>query len=308
MSIFKNPKWINFDLYKVKEYQLLDNQLFDEINQRLSKINSDIPEVSIVISAWNEELNIIKCIDSLSKLETSIPFEIIVVNNNSSDNTQLVLDKLKIQSYFQPKQGCGISRQLGQEKANGKYILLADADCYYPKKWLDNMYNYLIKDEIAVVYSRHSFLGNENTKRWKYFLYELGKDIIIELRNIKRPYLNCYGMSMGFLREQGLKEGFVLSNIRGEDGRMCFDLMKYGKVKLVRNRHARVWTSDRNFEKDGNVSKAIYKRILREIDRAKNYFTKPVAHDTKTSQNTEKSKDEYEIEILSKLKNKVKIK
>ncbi|WP_090629082.1 glycosyltransferase [Parapedobacter indicus] len=44
--------------------------------------------VSILITVWNEEVNILNCISSLSALETSIPHEIIVINNNSTDNTQ----------------------------------------------------------------------------------------------------------------------------------------------------------------------------------------------------------------------------
>ncbi|MBK6266528.1 glycosyltransferase family 2 protein [Marivirga sp. S37H4] len=297
-----NPKWINADLLKAHKVSDVSYQFINELKRRIHDSTSNEPKVSVCISAWNEELNIIRCLDSLSRSVTNIPFEVIVVNNNSTDKTQQILDELGVTNYFQAVQGCGVSRQLAQEKAKGEYILLADADCYYPRNWLDKMYQSLMKDNVAVVYSRHSFLGNKNIKRWQYFLYELGKDFIIELRNIKRPYLNTYGMSMGFRRTHGLKEGFVTKNIRGEDGRMCFDLMKYGKVKLVRSKKARVWTSDRNLEKDGSIMKAIQKRVLRELLRMRNYFSTPEPHDTKTSENTEKSSEEYKKTIKSKLK------
>ncbi len=299
-----NPKWINNKLLKAKHLSEISDKTIIDLRKRIEEKVCAKPIVSVCISAWNEELNIIRCLDSLSRTITVVPFEIIVVNNNSTDSTQAVLDKLGVTNYFQQIQGCGVSRQLAQEKAKGEYILLADADCYYPASWLNSMFNHLLKENVSVVYSRHSFLGNENVKRWQYFLYELGKDFIIELRNIKRPYLNTYGMSMGFKKEHGLKEGFVTKNIRGEDGRMCFDLMKYGKVKLVRQKKARVWTSDRNLEKDGSIGKAIQKRIFRELLRMKNYFSAPEPHDTKTSENTERTSEEYKETIKSKIKNR----
>lgn len=303
MHIFNNPRWINETLQSKKSLNVIDDQVITDLKNRLnSVIEVKNPKLSICIAAWNEELNIIKCLDSISQNNASVPYEIIVVNNNSTDRTQEILDKLGVQSYFQPIQGCGVSRQLGQERARGKFILSADADCLYPESWIDTMYTALSKNGTAAVYSRHSFLGDKQIPRWKYFLYEIGKDLIIEMRNFKRPYLSTYGMSFGYVKEWGLKEGFVTRNIRGEDGRLCFDLMKYGKIRLVRSSKARVWTSDRNLEKDGTLGAAIVKRIMRELLRLKNYFTTPEPHDTKTSENTEMSKEEYKNDLKSKFK------
>ncbi|MEM7106955.1 MAG: glycosyltransferase family A protein [Bacteroidota bacterium] len=300
MSVFKNPDWTNRKLYRKTSLEQIDADTLDQLAQRLKKFRHETSSdvcTSICIAAWNEELNIIKCLDSLSRNIVDCKVEIIVVNNNSSDRTQQVLDRLGVQSYFQPIQGCGVSRQLAQVKAKGKYILSADADCLYPKKWVSTMTSALKRKNTVAVYSKHSFLGDREVPRWKYYLYELGKFLITELRDFRRPYLNAYGMSMGYIKELGLKEGYVTRNIRGEDGRLCFDLMKYGNVQLVRSSNARTWTSDRNLEKDGSLSESIYKRILREILRVSNYFTKPEWHDTKTSENTEMSKEDYKKSI-----------
>src|SRR5690606_15011999 len=111
--------------------------IFDSINKKLDKKLSNTPEVSIVIAAWNEEVNILNCISSLSDLQTNIQFEIIVVDNNSTDGTSSTLEKLNVRTLFEKVPGCGPARQLGQESARGRYILLADADCIYPPCWLD---------------------------------------------------------------------------------------------------------------------------------------------------------------------------
>lgn len=301
MLNLKNPKWINQTLLAYQSLDQVPDHIFDSIKKRLKFVISDKPEITVCIAAWNEELNILKCLDSLSWSVSKVPFDIVVVNNNSTDRTQLVLDRLGVQSYMQPIQGCGAARELGQQKAKGTYILLGDADCLYPQTWINHMYKNLRKKRVVAAYSKHAFIGDDVVPRWQYGLYELGKRAILETRNIKRPYLNAYGMSLGYIKELGLKEGFVNRNIRGEDGRLCFDLMKYGKIKFVRSRKTVVWTKERNFAADGGFSGAVQKRILLELVRFREYFKKPPAHDTKTSENLDLSSDEYKKMLKSKL-------
>jgi glycosyltransferase involved in cell wall biosynthesis len=261
----------------------------EEIRSRLKNVISDKPLVTVIIAAWNEELNLISCLDSLSKSTTDFPFDIIVVNNNSTDRTQQVLDRLGIQSYFQPEQGVGPSRQLGQQHAKGKYILSADADCVYPSKWINMMTKELTEKGTVFVYGRFSYLSDKNHSRLKLSFYEWARDIMSELRHVKRPYLNAYGISLGYIKEYGEKEGYLNKHMRGFDGRLCFDLMKYGKVAIIRSGDARAWTGTRAIERDGSFFTATMKRVLREFARFDNYFTKAKPHNTKESQNADYS-------------------
>ncbi|MEX1203099.1 MAG: hypothetical protein WEA59_07645, partial [Ferruginibacter sp.] len=87
-----------------------------------------------------------------------------------------------------------------------------------------------------------------------------------------RPFLNSYGMSMGFIREYGLKEGFYMNNTHGEDGRMCYDLMKYGKVKQIRSNRNRVWTGVRTLKKGGSFGEVLRSRIIKEVKRFSIYL------------------------------------
>lgn len=272
MYIFNNPKWITSFEYQYSNYEDIPQHVFDDINYRLLKIQSEKPLASIIVSAWNEEVDILKTVGSLSNTQTDIPLEIIVVNNNSTDNTQLTLDRLAIRNYFQPIQGWGPGRQMGMENARGKYILMADSDCIYPDCWVDNMVAGLLTPEVVSVYGRYSFISEKGFSRWKLTILEAFKDFIAEIRQVKRPFLNSYGMSMGFVKEYGLKEGFYMNNTHGEDGRMCYDLMKYGKVKQIRSSNNRVWTGVRTLKKSGSFGQVMVKRILKEIKRFSIYF------------------------------------
>lgn len=285
MNIFKNPSWIYSHQFEFRSFSLITEDSFTSVNRKLTRHQSDSPVVSIVIAAWNEELNILSCISSLASMTTNIPFEIIVVDNNSTDNTSKVLHKLNIRSLFEAKQGCGPARERGQAHAKGQYILLADADCIYPTRWLDEMMSQLNKPGTACVYGRYSFISEGGFPRWKLFLLEKMKDSIALIRHYKRPYLNAFGISMGYVREFGLKAGYIDHNTRGDDGRLCFDLMKFGKVRQVLSARARPWTRPRTLQRDGNFEKALLSRIKIELRRLPSLLSAHPPHDTKISKN-----------------------
>lgn len=285
MNIFNNPKWIEQFKYPYNSYAEIPQEVFDDINKGLDRLACSEPLVSIIISAWNEEVDILKTVGSFSKLESKYPVEIIVVNNNSTDNTQNTLNRLHIRNFFQPIQGWGPGRQMGMENAAGKYILLGDSDCIYPPCWVDHMIDVLKADGVVSVYGRYSFISEPGFKRWQLSILETCKDIMVEIRHIKRPFLNSYGMSMGFIKEYGLKEGFYMNKTHGEDGRMAYDLMKYGKIRQVRSNENRVWTGVRTLRKNGSFGKVLTTRIAKEVKRFSIYFnTKMKYHPTKDRQ------------------------
>lgn len=285
MNLFSNPSWLNQHNYSYESLDQVPQSVFDTINARLLKHETNAPVVSVIIAAYNEEVNLIRCVSSLSAFDTNIPYEIIVVNNNSTDRTQEVIDGLRIRGLFQPIQGCGPARQMGQEAARGEFVLMADADCLYPANWLNNMVAKLRHPGVSCVYGRYSFIGTPDIPRWQLTIHETLRDIVAEIRHVKRPYLNAFGMSMGYVTKAGLAAGFVMKDIRGEDGRLCFDLMQHGRVMAMRTRSARVWTGPRSLQRDGTLVQALWGRIGNELRNLLSYLTPHPPHDTKTSEN-----------------------
>ncbi|QNF32352.1 glycosyltransferase family 2 protein [Adhaeribacter swui] len=285
MRILNNPGWLNQFEYPYENFEEIPETVFEKINTDLDRAQSQEPLVSVVITAWNEEVNILRCVASLSRMKTKHPFEIIVVNNNSTDKTQDTLNKLRVKSFMERTQGAGPARQLGQEKASGKYILTADADCFYPTCWIDEMMKVLQQPNVVCVYGRYSFISEPGFPRWKLAILESMKDMIAEVRHIKRPYFNAFGISMGYVKEYGLKIGFIKINRRGEDGQLCLDLMQYGKVKQVRSNAARAWTGTRTLQRSGNFFQALNSRISHEIGRFFNNFHSRLPKEKEVSKN-----------------------
>lgn len=91
------------------------------------------PEVSIVLPCFNEEEAIGDCIKKIKEVlnRENIDGEIIVVDNNSTDNSKAIASKLGARVLFQPVQGYGAAYLMGIGQARGKYIVIGDADDSY---------------------------------------------------------------------------------------------------------------------------------------------------------------------------------
>jgi len=285
MHFLKLPSWVKEHEYPYEKFEDIPKEVFAKINAGLDQLQSKEPLMTILIAAYNEEVNLLRCISSLSRQQTNIPFDIIVINNNSKDKTQETINKLHLKSMFQPIQGCGPARQIGQEQALGKYILIADADCIYPSAWINEMMKVLQRPNTACVYGRYSFIEEPGYPRWQLFFFEKMKDLAADIKQIKRPYLNVYGISMGYVKEYGLKAGYIMHNTRGDDGRLAFDMMPYGKIRPVKSSQARVWTGARTLQRDGSLFNALTKRIRTEALSFPDNLTTHPPHDTKTSKN-----------------------
>ena len=229
---------------------------------------SEIPEVSVVIPAYNEEKNIIQTLYSLSHNVSSRSVEIIVVNNNSSDQTENLVRATGIKCIPETKQGITAARNGGLAAARGKYILNADADSIYPKEWIEEMIKPLMKDEnIVSVYGRFSFIPIGSTGRLTYFFYEYFADFMRSLNKyLKDEAVNVYGFNSGFRRMQGLQvNGFDHPAGTNEDGWLAVKLRDTikGRLFCVKNTKALVWTSDRRIQIDGGLWKATFARLQR---------------------------------------------
>lgn len=89
--------------------------------------------LSIVIPAFNEERLIVRCLQSIaaSLVENSTPAftsEIIVVDNNSTDNTANLARHAGAQVIFEPINQIGRARNTGAAVATGEWLLFVDAD------------------------------------------------------------------------------------------------------------------------------------------------------------------------------------
>ena len=263
--------------------QIIDTSSFTNeerinvIKKNYASLSNGIPEVSVVIPAYNEEDGILLTLQSLSANSTNRVVEIIVVNNNSKDNTEALVLATGIKCITEKKQGITAARNAGLAAAQGKYILNADADAIYPKDWMEQMIAPLANNEnISITYGRFSFIPTGVTNRFTYFFYEYMADMLRYINKyFREEAVNVYGFNSGYRRLQGIEvEGYNHPKGANEDGWLALKLRNkgFGKLHYVTNIKALVWTTDRRIQSDGGLIKGIVKRVKRVV------FKKAEAH------------------------------
>lgn len=92
--------------------------------------------VSIVIPVYNEAAQLAACLDAISR-QTVKPYEVIVVDNNSSDESADVARRYGfVRLLHEPKQGVLHARTRGFDTAHGDIIARIDADSILPGDWV----------------------------------------------------------------------------------------------------------------------------------------------------------------------------
>lgn len=283
MINFSLPTWVTQILSKplrISEYSAAE---VEELKKKLSIFSNENPVVSVVIPAWNEEEGILHTLISLANTNTKYPVELLVIDNNSTDGTADLLQKLGIKTILETKQGVGHARTNGLHSAKGTYILTGDSDTLYPAGWITAMTDTLVNGANIPVYCVHgsySFLPAPNTPRWQYGLYEVMSSYVIKKKEKTQPFLNVLGYNSGFIRQKGIDvNGYdiaVQRTFRGiagddaghaaEDGMMALRLQEAGgKIAAVDGDDGRVWTSDRRIQIDGGLKKALIFRLKKYL-------------------------------------------
>jgi GT2 family glycosyltransferase len=107
---------------------------------------SDTPMISIILVCWNNKKYLDPCLESIYDGRLKSAFEIIVVDNGSTDGSQEMLrEKFPQVKIIQNDHNVGLGRASNQgiEVSSGKYILLLNNDTLVDSPSFDTMVNFL---------------------------------------------------------------------------------------------------------------------------------------------------------------------
>jgi glycosyltransferase involved in cell wall biosynthesis len=97
------------------------------------------PRFSVVIPAYNEAEFLGSCLDSLLAQDFHSLYEIIVVDNNSTDATAEVARSRGVTVVHEPNPGVCSARQCGTTAARGEIVVSTDADTTFGSDWLSRI-------------------------------------------------------------------------------------------------------------------------------------------------------------------------
>ncbi len=188
------------------------------------------PKVTIVIPAFNEERYLSKTLRSIEKIKTQIPFEVIGVNNASTDQnrTRRIFEAFRVIVIDEPVKGLSKARAAGIRAARGEIIIQLDADSVVPQTFIDEHVRLYTNTVFVGVSAKSHIVGVHPLVRgWcigsKYFRKLLGE---------RREVL--YGMSsnISYRRNVALKilDQYESHTSTGEDRKMLSLLHTQGVV------------------------------------------------------------------------------
>ena len=105
----------------------------------------NLPFVSIIVAAYNAEESIERCLEHLLNLDYP-DYEIIVVDNNSTDKTPGLIKKYNVIYLIEEKRGWPAARSRGIKYSKADFVANIDSDCFAEKEWLKILISNLICD------------------------------------------------------------------------------------------------------------------------------------------------------------------
>ncbi|MEK6840463.1 MAG: glycosyltransferase [Nanoarchaeota archaeon] len=154
--------------------------------------DKELPAVSVIIPAYNEEETIEKTLKSV--LKSDYPdFDVIVIDDGSTDNTLKIARKFeneKVRVFHKENGGKGTALNLGIKRAKGKIIFTMDADTTVDTKSMKNMVRFFKDEEIMCVSPAIVIDKPKNIlQRVQYMEYLLGLFLRKAFASLKSIYI-----------------------------------------------------------------------------------------------------------------------
>lgn len=118
----------------------------------MSKKNNNSNFISVIVPVYNEEKNIRSLIERL--LDLNFPrnkYEVIVVDNNSKDNTSEIIKEFQVIYLCEEKQSSYAARNKGIKESKGDILAFIDGDCIPDKDWLKNAIAHFINEDVDIM-------------------------------------------------------------------------------------------------------------------------------------------------------------
>lgn len=212
--------------------------------------SSSLPSISVVIPAYNEEKYLSHALSSLQK-QTVRDFELIVVDNNSTDKTKEIAQKYGAKVFTEDQQGYVYALSRGLKEARGDVVAVMDADTKAFPTWIATIQK--IFSQSNVVATTGAIRTSETFSLAHVAIDTLYSLFLLVNFFIGKPHLSGFNFAVRrntLEKAGGMNERFTMS----PDVDLGLRMKRYGKVVYARSMV--VVCSTRRFE--GNALKTFW--------------------------------------------------
>lgn len=201
--------------------------------------------VSIVIPVYNEEEYLDKCLKSIAN-QTLFPLEVIVIDNNSTDQTSKIAQKYSfVKLISESNQGVVYSRNKGFDIAKGSIVGRIDADTRIDEDWVESLEEIFTNPNISAVTGSVYYYDIFN----KYVSHQM--DLFFRQDLVRRLKDDCFllGANMAIRKEAWSKvrdKICVKSNIH-EDLDLAIHLNRTS-ARIIFDKYLRAGISSRRYD------------------------------------------------------------
>ena len=237
--------------------------------------------ISAVVCAFNEEEHLSSCLDSLAAQKTRLSYEVIVIDDGSTDGTRTIAmdwarrnGGVAVRHFQIVHGGLSVARNTGVDRSRGEIVAFVDADARAEPTWLENIAGPFSDPAVDVVAGRVSNL--DDRQRFSRFIHRVHFEAV--MRAMKDSGLT--GANMAFRKNIFESEGigfFDYFDRRGDEtslrvryfGRNPSRKLVSAPDAVVHNQHPDrffTWLSQQSYE--GAMTAVIESCIDEHIKRA----------------------------------------
>ena len=209
-------------------------------------------KISVIIPFYNAQRFLKNCLASLGRQDFQSFFEIIMIDDASTDESQKIINECKLSNLrlFKSKinRGPAAARNIGIDHAKGEYIFFLDVDDRISKNCLKKLYDEAKYGDFDLVLGDKQLIKDNKRQRINFYAYEKDKifnnnEITIEIK--KRIYNHSYSHGLIGVNGRLIKNSLIIenklrfqNNLRYlEDETFSWDIISFcKKIKYIRRR------------------------------------------------------------------------
>jgi len=125
------------------------------------------PEVTVIVPAYNEEAYIDSCLSSLMR-QSHTSYEVVVVDDGSTDLTLARAGAFPVEIIRLPHQGPGLARNFAAARSQAKILAFLDADMAFAPEFLEKLVAPIRQGKAIGTFSREEYVANPENRwaRW----------------------------------------------------------------------------------------------------------------------------------------------